>query len=89
MMLMILSLQTILHHLPVADPPVLDTCIVILVDDGLLRTSTGFAGPSSSLTLYDDWLKLTVMAIRNLRLNTTTNIMYFHHSSSAIHWEHS
>ena len=44
-------------HLPVADPPVLDTVTVILVDDGLLRTSTGCADPSDSLTLYNDWLK--------------------------------
>ena len=39
------------------------TCTVISVDDGLLRTSTGCAGPSSSSTLYADWLKLIVMTI--------------------------
>ena len=49
--------------LPVADPSVLNTLIVISVDDGLLRTSTGCAGPSSSSTLYADWLKLTVGAV--------------------------
>ena len=49
--------------LPVADPSVLNTLIVISVDDGLLRTSTGCAGPSSSSTLYVDWLKLTVETI--------------------------
>ena len=38
------------------------TCTVISVDDGLLRTSTGCAGPASSLTLYVDWLKVTVAA---------------------------
>ena len=38
------------------------TCTVMLVDDGLLRTSTGCAGPLSSLTLYVDWLKVTVTA---------------------------
>ena len=41
-------------HSPVADPPVLDTVTVISVDDGLLRTSTGCAGPSDSLILYTD-----------------------------------
>ena len=40
------------------------TFTVISVDDGLLRTSTGCAGPSSSLTLYVDWLKLTETAIK-------------------------
>ena len=52
-----------ISHSPVADPPVLDTVTVISVDDGLLRTSTGCAGPSGSLTLYTDWLKDTVMSI--------------------------
>ena len=56
------SMYTIL---PVADPSVLNTLIVISVDDGLLRTSTGCAGPSSSSTLYVDWLKLTVSAVMN------------------------
>ena len=50
-------------HSPVADPPVLDTVTVISVDDGLLRTSTGCAGPSGSLTLYTNWLKDIVMSI--------------------------
>ena len=49
--------------LPVADPSVLNTLIVITLDDGLLRTSTGCAGPSSSSTLYVDWLKLTVGSV--------------------------
>ena len=52
-------------HSPVADPPVLDTVTVISVDDGLLRTSTGCAGPSGSLTLYTDWLKDMVISIGN------------------------
>ena len=51
-------------HSPVADPPVLDTVTVISVDDGLLRTSTGCAGPSDSLILYTDWLKDTAMPIQ-------------------------
>ena len=42
----------ILYYSPIADPSVLVTCTVISVDDGLLRTSTGCAGPTSSLTLY-------------------------------------
>jgi len=39
------------------------TCTVISVDDELLRTSVGRDGPAFSLTLYVDWLNLTVMAI--------------------------
>jgi len=39
------------------------TCTVISVDDGLLRTSTGCAGPSPSLNLYVEWLNDTVGAI--------------------------
>ena len=42
------------------------TCIVISVDDGLLRTSTGCAGPSPSLILYVDWLKVMIIAKRKL-----------------------
>ena len=53
-----------LVYSPVAVMSLVSTCTVILVDDGLLRTSTGCAGPSSSLTLYADWLKLTMMTIR-------------------------
>jgi len=36
----------------VAVPEVSLTCTVISVDDGLLRTSTGCAGPAFSFTLY-------------------------------------
>ena len=39
-----------------------DTCTVISVDDGLLRTSTGCAGPSSSSTLYVVWVKVIVIS---------------------------
>jgi len=46
----------------VADPSVLVTGTVKAVDDGLLRTSVGCAGPVLSLTLYIDRLNLTVMA---------------------------
>ena len=37
--------QVATHSSPVAVPSVLNTCTVISVDDGLLRTSTGCAGP--------------------------------------------
>ena len=50
--------------LPVADPSVLNTSTVIAVDDGLLRTSTGCAGPASSSTLYVVCWKLTVTSKR-------------------------
>ena len=50
-------------HSPVAVPLVVKTCTITVVDDGLLRTSTGCAGPSSSSTLYVDWLKLTYIPI--------------------------
>ena len=49
--------------LPLAEPSVTFKITVISVDDGLLRTSTGCAGPSSSLTMYVDWLKLTVISV--------------------------
>ena len=52
-------LKVMLVYSPVAVMSLFLTCTVISVDDGLLRTSTGCAGPSSSLTLYADWLKLT------------------------------
>jgi len=50
-------------YLPVADPSVLNTLIIISVDDGLLRTNTGCAGPSFSSTLWVDWLKDTNGAV--------------------------
>ena len=49
--------------LPLAEPSVTFTITVISVDDGLLRTNRGCAGPSSSLTMYVDWLKLTVISV--------------------------
>ena len=48
-------------YLPVAVFWMSLTSTVILVDDGLLRTSTGCAGPSSSSTLIVDWLKLKLI----------------------------
>lgn len=47
-------------YLLIAVMLVLITSIVISANDGLLRTNTGFIDPSSSLTLYVDWLKYTV-----------------------------
>ena len=41
-----------LQYSPVADPSVLVTVTLNSVDDGLLRTSTGCAGPLPSITLY-------------------------------------
>ena len=35
----------------------------MLVDDCLLRTSTGCTTPLSSSTLYDDWLNLIVISV--------------------------
>jgi len=51
----------LLHSL-VAVTPVSLTRTVISVDDGLLRTSTGCAGPAPSLTLYVDGLNDTLVA---------------------------
>ena len=50
-------------YLPVAVSGSTITRMVILVDDGQLRTKTGFTNPLFSLTLYSDWLKDTVAAI--------------------------
>ena len=72
-------LKVMLVYSPVAVMSLLVTCTVILVDDGLLRTSTGCAGPSSSSTLYVDWLKLMVMATKQLeekRILIKTKIMH-------------
>ena len=52
----------ILQYSPVADPSVLVTCTVKVIDAGLLRTSTGCAGPAFSLTLYVVSLNITVIA---------------------------
>ena len=57
-------LKVMLVYSPVAVMSLLLTCTVISVDDGLLRTNTGCAGPSSSSTLYVDWLKLTETSIK-------------------------
>ena len=53
-------LKVMLIYSPVVVMSLLLTCMAISVDDGLLRTNTGCAGPSSSLTLYVDWLKVMV-----------------------------
>ena len=53
------------------------TCTVISVDDGLLRTSTGCAGPASSVKLYADWSNATVIAIRGSRHCSCTGMSLF------------
>ena len=55
----------LLLYSPVALFRIFRSCTVTLisVDDGLLRTSTGCAGPSFSLTLYVDWWKETMMVV--------------------------
>ena len=70
-------LKVMLVYSPVALMSLLLTLKVISVDDGLLRTSTGCAGPSASLTLYVDRLKLTVIATNHERKQTKQNLMQF------------
>jgi len=53
------------------------TCTVISVDDGLLRTSTGCAGPSSSAKLYTDSSNATVIAIRGSRHCNCTGVTFY------------
>ena len=52
----------ITYYSPVADPSLVVTCTITSVDDGLLRTIVGCAGPPSSAILYVDSLNVTVMA---------------------------
>ena len=64
-----------------------DTCTVISVDDGLLRTSTGCADRASSLTLYVDWLN--DMVIAENRIDCICNeqivcVVYIHYTAIAI-----
>ena len=49
----------------IAESSVVKTSTVILVDDGLLRTSTGWSDPAVSLTLYADSLKDMVIATKS------------------------
>ena len=64
------------------------TCTVILVDDGLLRTSTGCTDPSPSLTLYVDRLKLMVGAVsiiyENGKINEERRMILWHERSLKI-----
>ena len=65
-------LKVMLVYLPVAVMLLLLTCTVISVDDGLLRTSTGCADPSSSSTVYVDWLNMTMVPnVNHLNANAT------------------
>ena len=54
------------QYSPVADPSVLVTVTIIVIDDGLLRTSTGCAGPAFSITRYIVSLNITVMARKQM-----------------------
>ena len=58
-----------------AVPLVSNTSTTVSVADGLLRTSTGCAGPSFSLTLYVDCTKLTVITKRNKKKITVIVII--------------
>ena len=53
------------RYSPVANPSLLFTVTLKSVDDGLLRTSIGCAGPAFSLTLYVVSLNITVIAKKN------------------------
>jgi len=44
----------------VVEKSVFNTCILISVDDELLRVSISLTKPLPSLALYADWAKLTV-----------------------------
>ena len=57
--------RLILQYSPVAVISSLVTCTVNSIDAGLLRTSTGCAGPAFSFTLYVVSLNITVMAKQN------------------------
>ena len=59
----------------VAVPEVSLTCTVISVDDGLLRTSTGCAGPSVSLTLYVVCSKRTTTATGQIKISYDQDIL--------------
>ena len=63
-----------------------DTCTVISVDDGLLRTSTGCANPASSSTLYVDWVKDMVIAESSTDHNE--QIVCVHYTAIAIMSNH-
>ena len=52
----------IIHFSPVADPSLLNTLIVMLVVDGLLRIKISCKGPLPSSIPYVDWPKFTLGA---------------------------
>ena len=49
---------------PRADPSVLDASMTTLVDDGLLRISTGCTDPAFSLTLNSDCSNVTSITVQ-------------------------
>lgn len=51
------------YNLPIAVPSVVDTVIVILSDDGLVRINTG-CNTLFSMTVYVECSKFTVEAIK-------------------------
>ena len=55
------------NYSPVADPSVVDTVMVILIDDGLVRISTGW-NSSFSLTVYTERSKCTVGTKKHIQL---------------------
>ena len=68
------------YFLPVADPSMLSTSIIISDDDGLLRTRPICTGPSFSSILYEDWLKLTVAATQiECVVTSFKNVYSCHH----------
>ena len=76
-------LKVMLAYSPVAVMSLLLTCTVISVDDGLLRTSTGCTGPSSSLTLYVAWLKLIIESLTReivVNCNVEATVVYNAHT---------
>jgi len=55
---------------------VLVTCTVKEVDDGLSRTSVGRAGSAFSITLYVDWLNITLITIEAIMYVNDKQIAY-------------
>ena len=75
----------ILLHLLVAVFWVSLTCTVISVDGGLVRTSTSCTSLSSSLTLYVDWLNVTVVAKQGRLINVLLRLVAKKAKTSHVH----
>ena len=76
----VLSIRPLKHtsNLPIAESLVVVICTVILVVDGLLRTSTIDNAPALSSTLYDDSLKDTVTAVKLQMLHHKVMLTYLY-----------